>query len=177
MALGGSGSFRPTPNPCPTARSHCQRDYRGPSLKEPASPFGNQAEIIKAGPATIPEQFASGLDPGDAGRKYRNTCGGSWNRIMSPVSKHRGGVSLFRCGAINHQGTDELPSCDREQTPGPLPFPFASRLPLFPLLPLRPASRSVVTSSEFVVRFGTFFAFPCILSEYCELCTVLNLRP
>jgi len=50
--------FDPHPNPCPTARSHCQHDYRGPALKEPASPFENQAEIIQTGPAIIPEQYA-----------------------------------------------------------------------------------------------------------------------
>ena len=42
-----------------TARSRCKRDYRGPSLKGP-SPFGNQAEIIQDGPATISEQYGGG---------------------------------------------------------------------------------------------------------------------
>jgi len=45
--------------------------------KIPASPFGNQAEIIQAVPDTIPEQYAAGPDTGDADRKYWNTCGGS----------------------------------------------------------------------------------------------------
>ena len=58
-----------TQNPCAIARSHCQHDYWGLLSKEPASPFGNQAEIIQEGPATGLEQFALGPDPGNADRK------------------------------------------------------------------------------------------------------------
>ncbi|MBI5593305.1 MAG: hypothetical protein HY881_22835 [Deltaproteobacteria bacterium] len=44
-------------------------------MKESASPFGNQAEIIQEGPAIIPEQYARGLIQASASRTYRNTCG------------------------------------------------------------------------------------------------------
>ena len=60
-----------------------------PALKEPASPFGNQAEIIKAGQATIPEQFASGPDSGDAGRKSRDSFVSLNPGKSLPVSVHQ----------------------------------------------------------------------------------------
>jgi len=71
---------------CPKLLQHY---YRGSSLKEPASPFGNQAEIIKAGPATIPEQFASGPDPGDTGRKSRDSFVSLNPGKSLPVSVHQ----------------------------------------------------------------------------------------
>ena len=44
-------------------RSHCHLDYRWPSLKEPASTFRGQIEIVPADPATIQEQHATDPDP------------------------------------------------------------------------------------------------------------------
>ena len=79
MTLGGERFFSTHTNPCATARNLCRRDHGGPSLKESAFPFGNQAEIIQEGPAKIPEQYASGPDSGKADREI-----GILRQVMMP---------------------------------------------------------------------------------------------
>jgi len=62
---------------------HCPKSLpalrQGPSLKESALSFGNQAEIIQEGPSTIPEQYALGPDSGNADRKI-----GILRRVLKP---------------------------------------------------------------------------------------------
>jgi len=64
---------------------------QGAGRKNLFSPFGNQAEIIQEGPATIPEKYARvQIREMPTGRS--EYCGEFWNRIMNHVSKHRGRV-------------------------------------------------------------------------------------
>ena len=51
-------------------------------MKEPASPFGNQAEIIQEGPATIPEQYVPDPELGNADRNI-----GILRRVLKPDHK------------------------------------------------------------------------------------------
>ena len=85
---GGELFFPIHTNPCAIARSHCQRDYRRPSLKEPDLPFRNRTVIIQEGQAIIPEQFATGQDLENADRKI-GTLRRVLHEILDHVSKHR----------------------------------------------------------------------------------------
>jgi len=64
----GSSSFRPIQTHAPLPEVFASATTGG-WTEEPASPFQNRVEFVQEGTATIPEQFASGPDPGNADRE------------------------------------------------------------------------------------------------------------
>lgn len=69
VTLVGERLFSTHTNPCATAEVITRATTGQRGQEEPVFPFQNRLESVHMGPDTIPEQYASEPDPGNANRK------------------------------------------------------------------------------------------------------------